>query len=78
MYVYLFLIKNSCLIYNVKILNSNNIFFSTRNKSVQQSVKYERPDTFLIPKEPGRSGPPAKISEKTNIHILVEFGLQVI
>ncbi|KAG8180889.1 hypothetical protein JTE90_018389 [Oedothorax gibbosus] len=37
--------------------------------------KFERPDCFLIPKEPGRSGPPAKINERTTDHVFVEFGL---
>lgn len=55
----------------------NDFMSIHRNKASSKDLKYERPDSYLIPKEPGRSGPPAKISERTNIHILVEFGLQV-
>ncbi|CAL1294349.1 unnamed protein product [Larinioides sclopetarius] len=40
--------------------------------------KFERPDCFLIPKEPGRSGPPAKLNKKTSDHVFVEFGLQLL
>ncbi|XP_015925192.1 small subunit processome component 20 homolog [Parasteatoda tepidariorum] len=44
---------------------------------VTNPLKYERPDIYLVPKEPGRSGPPAKVNERTTSHVLVEFGLQL-
>ena len=55
-----------------------HVYLICRQKTSSKDLKCERPDVYLIPKEPGRSGPPAKISERTNIHILVEFGLQVL
>ncbi|KAF8770179.1 Small subunit processome component 20 like protein [Argiope bruennichi] len=51
------------------------------NKKKQEDAtkpKFERPDCLLIPKEPGRSGPPAKLNKKTSDHVFVEFGLQLL
>ncbi|GIY24573.1 small subunit processome component 20 homolog, partial [Caerostris extrusa] len=45
-----------------------------RHEEIKKAVKYERPDIFLIPKDPGRSGPPAKINKRTSEHVFIEFG----
>lgn len=63
-----------CAIFLFNFIDFMSIY---RNKKTSKNLPYERPDIYLVPKEPGRSGPPAKINERTNIHILVEFGLQV-
>ncbi|GFR31611.1 small subunit processome component 20 homolog [Trichonephila clavata] len=48
-----------------------------KQKIDAKPLKFERPDSFLIPKEPGRIRPPAKINPRTTDHVFVEFGLQI-
>ncbi|CAG0901637.1 unnamed protein product [Darwinula stevensoni] len=35
-------------------------------------------DTFIVPPEPGRAGPPVKAAMKTNAHVLVQFGFHLL
>ncbi|GFU14944.1 small subunit processome component 20 homolog [Trichonephila clavipes] len=48
-----------------------------KQEMAKKPLKFERPDSLLIPKEPGRIRPPAKINPRTTDHVFVEFGLQL-
>ncbi|KFM72554.1 Small subunit processome component 20-like protein, partial [Stegodyphus mimosarum] len=66
------------LIFIHAVINENIPGLNQKNKpEMPKTSKFVRPDIFLVPKEPGRSGPPAKINKRTNAHVLVEFGLQL-
>jgi U3 small nucleolar RNA-associated protein 20 len=47
----------------------------------REKLKRARPDTFIVPAEPKRRGAlnhVGKINAKTNVHVLVEFGLELL
>ncbi|XP_054720944.1 small subunit processome component 20 homolog [Uloborus diversus] len=66
------------LIFTYSIANENIPGLNPKKTVTKSdSAKFQREDIYLVPKEPGRSGPPSKINKRTNVHIFVEFGLQL-
>ncbi|XP_022238550.1 small subunit processome component 20 homolog [Limulus polyphemus] len=55
-----------------------NVENSSRAPHHSTEPKTQRPDIYSIPAEPPRGGLPVKLSKKTNAHVLVEFGLQLL
>ncbi|XP_062575188.1 small subunit processome component 20 homolog [Saccostrea cucullata] len=52
---------------------------SKQKKSEEKETQSFRPPScLLLPEEPKRGGDKPKLSKKTNIHVLVEFGLQLL
>ncbi|XP_061192168.1 small subunit processome component 20 homolog [Saccostrea echinata] len=44
----------------------------------KETQSFRPPSCLLLPEEPKRGGDKPKLSKKTNIHVLVEFGLQLL
>ncbi|GFY40068.1 small subunit processome component 20 homolog [Trichonephila inaurata madagascariensis] len=66
------------LIFIYGIINESMPSLNKKKKEMaKKPLKFERPDSLLIPKEPGRIRPPAKINPRTTDHVFVEFGLQL-
>ena len=54
------------------------LFFSEANVEKVALKPGQKPEScLLLPKAPKRGGTKAKTNKKTNIHVMVEFGLQV-
>ncbi|XP_076304449.1 small subunit processome component 20 homolog isoform X2 [Tachypleus tridentatus] len=55
-----------------------NVENSSRAPHHSVESKTQQPDIYSIPAEPPRGGLPVKLSKKTNAHVLVDFGLQLL
>ena len=54
------------------------IFFLFReSEKLVHPLENKQESCLILPKAPTREGKKSKISKKTNVHILVEFGLKV-
>lgn len=48
---------------------------NTKKRKPAKQLPFEKANSLLLVKEPGRAGVIPKTSKKTNAHILIEFGL---
>ncbi len=62
----------------LNILITDYFIVSYREKPVEKESEGHRPEScLLLPQAPPRGGLKPKTHKKTNMHIVVEFGIQV-
>jgi U3 small nucleolar RNA-associated protein 20 len=58
---------------------STQFVFSEKSKAeTKENQSFRPPSCLLLPAEPKRGGEKPRLSKKTNIHVLVEFGLHLL
>ena len=61
-----------------KVASIDFLFSGEEKKLDEHDPRLQPSDTFLIPSQPSRRGKTPEVSHKTNTHVLITFGLQVL